>query len=212
MDAINNPALFSSKIVVLLEIDKDTLAYDLAACLVDAGIDNLEIALRTPHSKSAAEIIKKNFDFVNVGLGTVTSLEDVDFAKDLAAKFAFAPDCKPEILKACLAKKLFFIPGVSTAQEIALAYEHGYRLLKYYPAESSGGVDKLAVLHNSLKDQNLRFIPSGGINVSNMQTYLDHSFVTAVAGSWIAPKSLINEKDWKEMATRAKQALKIAGH
>jgi 2-dehydro-3-deoxyphosphogluconate aldolase/(4S)-4-hydroxy-2-oxoglutarate aldolase len=73
-------------------------------------------------------------------------------------------------------------------------------------------VVKLAALHNNLKDQNLQFIPSGGINISNMKTYLDHSFVTAVAGSWIAPKSLINQKDWKEIAARAKQSLKIAGH
>jgi 2-dehydro-3-deoxyphosphogluconate aldolase/(4S)-4-hydroxy-2-oxoglutarate aldolase len=130
----------------------------------------------------------------------------------MAAKFSFAPDCNPEILKACNANNLFFIPGISTAKEMQLAYDYGYRLFKFFPAESSGGILKLEALYNDFKDQNIGFIPSGGINAANMNAYLNKPFVTGVAGSWIAPKALIKAKDWKAIAKNAKQALKNAAH
>lgn len=199
--------LFRSRIIVLLEINNSKNSYDLASCLVDSGIENLEIALRTPSSRTSAEIIRKHFNSVNVGLGTVTSLEDVNFAADIESKFCFAPNCNPKILKACNSKNLFFIPGISSIKEVELACQYDYNLLKFYPAEESGGISKLTHIFNNLQEKKVKFIPSGGINLTNMNDYLDLNFVIAVAGSWIAPKSLIDAKNWKEIASRAKQSL-----
>ena len=204
---MNYSELFISKIIVLVEIENDKDAYDLASCLVDSGIINIEVALRTPSSKKAAEIIKKNFPKINLGLGTVTSKEDVDFASNLSSKFCFAPDCNTKIIEECIQKKIFFIPGVSNLEEIKLAKRYGYNLLKFFPAESSGGIKKLELLNQKALDNNLSFIPSGGINELNMNSYLNKSFVKAVAGSWIAPKKIISSRNWKEISQRAKISL-----
>ena len=204
---MNYSELFISKIIVLVEIQNDKDAYDLASCLVDSGIINIEVTLRTPNSKKAAEIIKKSFPKINLGLGTVTSKEDVDFASNLSSKFCFAPDCNPKILEECIQKKIFFIPGVSNLEEIKLAKRYGYNLLKFFPAESSGGIRKLELLNKKALDNNLSFIPSGGINELNMNLYLNKSFVKAVAGSWIAPKEIISSRNWNEISERAKISL-----
>jgi len=204
---MNYSELFISKIIVLVEIQNDKDAYDLASCLVDSGIINIEVALRTSNSKKAAEIIKKSFPKINLGLGTVTSKEDVDFASNLSSKFCFAPDCNPKILEESIQKKIFFIPGVSNLEEIKLAKRYGYNLLKFFPAESSGGIKKLELLNQKALDNNLSFIPSGGINELNMNSYLNKSFVKAVAGSWIAPKEIISSRNWKEISQRAKISL-----
>jgi len=204
---MNYSELFISKIIVLVEIQNDKDAYDLASCLVDSGIINIEVALRTPNSKKAAEIIKKSFPKINLGLGTVKSKEDVDFASNLSSKFCFAPDCNPKILEESIQKKIFFIPAVSNLEEIKLAKRYGYNLLKFFPAESSGGIKKLELLNQKALDNNLSFIPSGGINELNMNSYLNKSFVKAVAGSWIAPKEIISSRNWKEISHRAKISL-----
>jgi len=204
---MNYSELFISKIIVLVEIQNDKDAYDLASCLVDSGIINIEVALRTSNSKKAAEIIKKSFPKINLGLGTVKSKEDVDFASNLSSKFCFAPDCNPKILEESIQKKIFFIPGVSNLEEIKLAKRYGYNLLKFFPAESSGGIKKLELLNQKALDNNLSFIPSGGINELNMNSYLNKSFVKAVAGSWIAPKEIISSRNWKEISHRAKISL-----
>lgn len=205
---MNYSELFISKIIVLVEIEDDKDAYDLASCLIDSGITNIEVALRTSNSKKAAEIIKKNFPKINLGLGTVKSKDDVDFAINLSAKFCFAPDCNPKILELCNQKKIFFIPGVSNLEEIKLAKRYGYSLLKFFPAESLGGIKKLELLNQKALESNLSFIPSGGIDESNMNSYLNKSFVRAVAGSWIAPKEIISSRNWKEISQRAKISLK----
>jgi Entner-Doudoroff aldolase len=204
---MNYSELFKSKIIVLVEIQNDKDAYDLASCLVDSGVINIEVALRTPNSKKAAEIIKKNFPKINLGLGTITSKEDVDFAINLSSKFCFAPDCNPKILEECNQNKLFFIPGVRNLEEIKLARRYGYNVLKFFPAESLGGIKKLELLNQKVLDNNLSFIPSGGINESNMNSYLNKSFVKAVAGSWIAPKEIIASRNWNEISHRAKISL-----
>ncbi|MBL6649875.1 MAG: hypothetical protein ISP56_06390, partial [Flavobacteriaceae bacterium] len=144
---------------------------------------------------------------INLGLGTVKSKEDVDFASNLSSKFCFAPDCNPKILEESIQKKIFFIPGVSNLEEVRLAKRYGYNLLKFFPAESSGGIKKLELLNQKALDNNLSFIPSGGINELNMNSYLNKSFVKAVAGSWIAPKEIISSRNWKEISHRAKISL-----
>lgn len=204
---MNYSELFVSKIIVLVEIEDDKDAYDLASCLVDSGIINIEVALRTSNSKKAAEIIKKNFPKINLGLGTVKSKDDVDFAINLSSKFCFAPDCNPKILELCNQKKIFFIPGISNLEEIKLAKRYGYSLLKFFPAESLGGIKKLELLNQKALENNLSFIPSGGINESNLNSYLNKSYVKAVAGSWIAPKEIISSRNWKEISQRAKISL-----
>ena len=88
-----------------------------------------------------------------------------------------------------------------------MAKRYGYNLLKFFPAESSGGIRKLELLNQKAMDNNLSFIPSGGIDELNMNSYLNKSFVKAVAGSWIAPKEIISSRNWKEISKRAKISL-----
>ena len=92
-------------------------------------------------------------------------------------------------------------------EEIKLAKRYGYSLLKFFPAESLGGIKKLELLNQKALENNLSFIPSGGINESNLNSYLNKSYVKAVAGSWIAPKEIISSRNWKEISQRAKISL-----
>jgi 2-dehydro-3-deoxyphosphogluconate aldolase/(4S)-4-hydroxy-2-oxoglutarate aldolase len=198
-----------NKIIPVLTIENSTLAVDLAKCLYDSGIRNLEITLRTKEAKKATElIINTNLDF-NIGIGTVLSFDDLYFSKDIGADFALSPCTDIELIKESFKIDFKFIPGVSTSTDINTAIKLGCKTLKLFPTIQLGGLNYFRSIYSPYKSSELNFIALGGINDKNANVYVKNECFIGVGASWIATNELINNKDWKEINRRAKILLSL---
>ena len=201
--------LKENKIISVLTIENSSLAVDLAKCLFDSGIRNLEITLRTKEAKKAIELIlSTNLNF-NIGIGTVLTLDDLNFAKDIGADFSLSPCTDIELIKESFKIDFNFIPGVSTSSDINTAIKLGCKVLKLFPAIQLGGFSYFKSIYSPYKSSELNFIALGGINDRNAKDFLKNESFIGVGASWIATNELIKNKDWKEITRRAKLMLEL---
>ena len=201
--------LKENKIISVLTIENSALAVDVARCLFDSGIRNLEITLRTKEAKKAIELISNtNLDF-NIGVGTVLDLEDLYFAKDIGANFALSPCSDIEIIKESFKIDYKFVPGVSTSSDINTAIKLGCKALKLFPTIQLGGLSYFKSIYSPFKSLDVKFIALGGIDDMNAKDFVKNECFIGVGASWIATNELINNKDWKEINRRAKLMLKL---
>ena len=206
---IHQVVIKNNKIISVLTIKDSTKALDLAKCLYDSGIVNLDIRLRTSESRKAVELIT-NFKYeFNIGVGTVLSIDDLNFVKSLGIKYAFSPVTDYNILEYSKQINFNFIPGVSNINDINNALNYKCKFLKYYHAEKSGGILNLNTLINMNKLSELKFIAMGGLNSINIQPYLNHKNITGVGLSWIADENLIESSNWTEINRRANLILNL---
>ncbi len=199
----------NNKIISVLTIKDSTKALDLAKCLYDSGIVNLDIRLRTSESRKAIELITNSKYEFNIGVGTVLSIDDLNFVKSLGIKYAFSPVTDYNILEYSKQINFNFIPGVSNINDISNALNHKCQFLKYYPAEKSGGILNLNSLINNNKLSELKFIAMGGLNSLNIKPYLNHNNITGIGLSWIADENLIDSSNWNEISRRANLILNL---
>ena len=195
--------LIDNKIISVLTIKDYKKSLDLAKCLYDSGIVNLDIRLRTQQSKKAIELIKNSKFKFNIGIGTVLSLEDLYFVKSLGIKYAYSPNTDVKILNNANKLDIQFIPGISNIDNVISAVKCNCKYLKYYPAENSGGIRNLNSLINKNKLSELKFIAMGGINSSNIKAYLKHKNIVGIGLSWIANENLVESSNWIEINRRA---------
>ncbi|MFB0999489.1 MAG: bifunctional 4-hydroxy-2-oxoglutarate aldolase/2-dehydro-3-deoxy-phosphogluconate aldolase, partial [Colwellia sp.] len=125
--------------------------------------------------------------------------------QDAGAKFAISPGLTKDLLKAGNEGNIALIPGISSISEMMDGIDYGYDHLKFFPAEASGGVKAIQSIGGPFPD--IRFCPTGGINLSNMNDYLALSNVACCGGSWLVTDEIIKNKDWDKITELAKQAL-----
>jgi 2-dehydro-3-deoxyphosphogluconate aldolase / (4S)-4-hydroxy-2-oxoglutarate aldolase len=205
-------ALFErATIIPVLTIDRVEDAVPLARALVAGGVRVLEVTLRTPVAIEAAKAIIAEVPDAIVGIGTILNADDLARAEALGAVFGISPGATPELLKAAAASDLPFAPGIVTASELMQARAHGFNLVKFFPAEPSGGIKALRALAGPFPDT--RFCPTGGIGDANAAAWLAEPNVVAVGGSWICPAGDIRSGNWAgitAMCNRAMKSLKPA--
>lgn len=194
-----------SGVIAVLVIDDLKHALPLANALLEGGVKTIELTLRTPAALEAAAMIKKELPEVNLGIGTVLTIEQVKAIADLGVDFGVAPGCNPKIIEAAHKYGVSFAPGVATPSEIEIAVESGCRVLKYFPAEPLGGIGYLKNMASPYKYLGLKFIPLGGLNISNAASYLSSELVAAIGGSWIAKRDLIVNEKWETITKNAKE-------
>lgn len=196
-----------SKIIAVTVIDDSKNAQLLAETLLESGINAIELTLRTPEAFQCLAIMRKTCPDMIAGVGTVLTTDQVKRAVDEGAAFAVAPGLSPEVVEAARAAGLPFAPGIMTPSDIEAALRLDCRLLKFFPAESVGGIRFLNTLTSPYAHLNLEFIPLGGLTVENFTDYLNLKNVPAVGGSWIAPRDAIKRRDWKTIRENASQAV-----
>ena len=190
LDAI----LAQGRLIPVITIEDAERAVPLAEAIVAAGVATLEVALRTPAAFDAIRRIVREVPRAVVGAGTIRSPDDVRRAVDLGAKFAVSPGTTAKIYAACAAANLPLLPGVATASEILTALEHGFEVVKFFPAVPAGGIPAIKALRGPFPT--VRFCPTGGINEANFAEWLRLPGVVAVGGSWLAPDDKIRAGDW----------------
>ena len=195
--------------VAVLVIDDPENAVDLAKTLLDNGINVMELTLRTPAALEALRIIRKEVPQMIAGAGTVLTTAQVDEVKAAGAEFAVAPGFNPRVVGRARELGLSFAPGIMTPSDIEAALEIGCRMLKFFPAETTGGLKHLKAMAAPYVHLGVSYIPLGGINAANLASYIGSSLVGAVGGSWIATRELIASKDWAAIGRNADEAMAI---
>src|SRR5882724_1365458 len=201
-------ALFQSACVIpVLTIERLEDAVPLAKALVAGGVRVLEVTLRTPVAIEAAKAIIANVPEAIVGIGTILNGDDLARAEALGARFGISPGATPDLLKAAAGSRLPFAPGIATASELMQALAHGFNLLKFFPAEQSGGIKALRALAGPFPDA--RFCPTGGIGEVNAAAWLAEPNVVAVGGSWLCPAADIRSGNWSGITAICNRTMKL---
>lgn len=190
-------------VVAVVILDDLKHAVPLSEALLKGGVNAIELTLRTPVAIDAAKIIKKEVPEMLLGFGTVLTTQQVREVVDVGADFAVAPGCNPKIIAEAKKQGLSFAPGIMTPTDIEMAIEQGCRVLKFFPAKTSGGMPHLNSIVAPYKYLGLKFIPLGGVNLENAKEYLSSPLISAVGGSWVAKRPLIQNENWGTITKNA---------
>lgn len=196
-------------VIAVLVIDELKHAIPVAKALLKGGVDAIELTLRTPAALDAAKAIKNEVPEITLGIGTVLTTGQIEAVAKIGVDFAVAPGCNPKVIAAAQNHGLSFAPGIMTPSDIEAAVELGCRILKYFPAESSGGINHLKNMVAPYHYLGLKFIPLGGLNLANAGTYIESSLIAAIGGSWIAKQDLIRSEAWDTITQNAKEITEL---
>ncbi|MCH7752651.1 MAG: bifunctional 4-hydroxy-2-oxoglutarate aldolase/2-dehydro-3-deoxy-phosphogluconate aldolase [Planctomycetes bacterium] len=200
--------LEAAGVMAVLMIDHAADAAPLAETLLEGGIRAMELTLRTDAAIDSLRAIKKAVPEMLVGIGTVLTPEQVKQVSGEGAAFAVSPGMNPRVAQAAVDCGLPFAPGIVTPSDVEAALEFGFRRLKFFPAEVSGGLAYLRNIAAPYNHLGVKYIPLGGVNQANLAEYLSEPLVAAVGGSWLAPKQAIAEGNWAHIRTLAEAASK----
>jgi 2-dehydro-3-deoxyphosphogluconate aldolase/(4S)-4-hydroxy-2-oxoglutarate aldolase len=194
-----------SPIIPVVAIENKEDAIPLAEALIKGGINIMEVTLRTSDALQAIELIAQNVPEMCVGAGTVCDEIQLEQTLDVKSKFVFSPGISPELIRSAYDNSIPFIPGVATPSEVMRASNHGIKHCKLFPASVVGGVDLLKAYQGPF--EHMKFCPTGGVNLDNMNEYLALDNVFCVGGTWIATNKLIAQKKFDTITDLTKEAL-----
>lgn len=173
--------------VVVINDEKETI--EILSKLREGGINCAEITFRTACAKEAIAIGTKAFEDMNIGAGTVINAEQAKSAVQAGAKFIVSPGFSDEVARYCTDEKIPYYPGCVTPTEIMRALSYGLNVVKFFPAGVYGGLKAMKAL--SAPFPQVRFIPTGGVDLSNLKEYLDFDKVYAVGGSFMMKGDIV---------------------
>jgi len=189
--------------VVIMTNAKDAIA--LGKAILAGGLPIVEITLRTDAAITAIETLANEFPELLVGAGTVLSVEQVQKAVKAGAKFIVTPGFNTKVVDYCVKNNIPIIPGISSPTLIEMALERNLKVVKFFPAEALGGISFLKAI--AAPYPNIKFIPTGGINQTNIKNYLAYDRVFACGGSWMVENSLITAGKFEVITKLIKEAL-----
>lgn len=195
-------------ILPVINIPEASLAEDVAKALRAGGLNSIEVTLRSSDSLESIKIIKEKFPDMTVAAGTVLSTKTVDDVLAAGADFIVCPGFDEEIVDYCNKKGVLVVPGVSSGSEIQKAVKMGLKILKFFPAELSGGIEAIKLLSGPFPS--VKFVPTGGINFKNLGTYLENEKILACGGSYMATADQIKNRDFEGITAACKKALDIS--
>ena len=191
--------------VVVLNDAKD--AEPLGKALMQGGLPAAEVTFRTAAAEESIRIMAEKFPDMLVGAGTVLTIDQVDRAAAAGAKFIVAPGLDEEVVKYCLEKDIPVCPGTQTASEMMKAIKLGLTHVKFFPAENAGGLAMIKAIGAALTA--LRFMPTGGINATNVVEYLKNDKIFCCGGSWMVKGDMIKAGQFAEIEAKVAEAAAI---
>ena len=191
-------------IIPVIKIDDADKAVPLAKALIAGGIPCAEVTFRTAQGEEAMRRINKEVPGILLGAGTVLTVEQVDKAIAAGAKFIVSPGFNPKVVAHCIAKKIPITPGCSNPSDIEQALEMGLDVVKFFPAEQTGGLEYIKAI--AAPYTSLSFIPTGGINAQNVAKYIAYEKILACGGSWMVSADLINAGEFDKITSLCREA------
>lgn len=182
-------------------------AVPLAQALVDGGIPAIEVTCRNAHALDAIRAVRAAFPQMVIAAGTILREEQIAAAQAAGVDFIVTPGLDPDIVRVAQAAGLPIVPGVCNPTEITAAVKLGLETLKFFPAEITGGVAALTLYHGPFP--NVRFVPTGGMNMENIGRYLAKPFIAACGGSYMAKGDDIQAGRFEEIASNCRRCREI---
>ena len=177
----------------------------LADVLCEEGLPCAEVTFRTAAAKDAIRMMADEQPEMLVGAGTVLTVEQVEQAIEAGAKFIVSPGFDPEIVDYCISKNIAVFPGCVTPSEAAQAVKRGMKVVKFFPAQQFGGVSTVKAL--AAPYTTLKFMPTGGVNMENLESYLSCDKVIACGGSWMVKSELIESGQFEKIRQMTRQTV-----
>ena len=191
--------------VVVLDDAKD--AKPLAEALVKGGLPCAEVTFRTAAAEESIRIMASEFPEMLVGAGTVLTTEQVDRAVNAGAKFIVSPGLNPKIVKYCIEKGVPVTPGTANPSDVEQAIELGLEVVKFFPAEAAGGLNMIKSM--AAPYTQMKFMPTGGVNAKNLESYLSCDKIIACGGSWMVKGDLVKAGKFDEIREMTEEAVKL---
>lgn len=198
--------LEKKRIVPVVVLRNIADAKPLARALCDGGLPCAEITFRTETAADCIQVMTEEFPEMLIGAGTVLTTAQADQAMKAGADFIVSPGLNPTVVKHCIKKKYPIIPGVNNPSDIEAALSFGLTLVKFFPAEASGGLEMIKALSGPYPQ--VRFMPTGGITPDNLHTYLAFDKVVACGGTWMVRDDLIKLQNFEEVKRLTEDALR----
>lgn len=202
--------IFDLKLVPLVVLDDAADAVPMAKALVEGGIPVAEVTFRTDAAADVIRAMAEQVPEILVGAGTVHTVAQAQTAVEAGAKFIVTPGFQPDVVRWCVEHQVDIVPGTAVPSDIEQAISFGLSVCKFFPAEAYGGVKTLKALKGPYAD--IRFMPTGGVSLDNMNDYLALPNVAAVGGSFMTPSAAVKAKDWAKLTEACRTALtKVQG-
>ena len=196
------------KVVPVVVLDDVKDAEPLAKALVEGGLPCAEVTFRTEAAAESIRIMTEVYPDMLVGAGTVLTTEQVDKAVGSGAKFIVSPGFDPEIVDYCIGKKIPVFPGCISPSEVAQAVKRGRNVVKFFPAEQSGGLAMIKAM--AAPYHMLKFMPTGGINTENLKEYLACEKILCCGGSWMVKGDMIKAGEFEKIKKLTREAKELA--
>lgn len=204
--------MLEKRLLPVVVLDDENHAEPLAQALLAAGLDVIEITLRTEAALGGIRRIRERFPEMHVGAGTLLDPDIVPQLADLGVEFAVAPGLNAAVIQATQRAGMQIFPGVTSPTEIEMARALGVETLKFFPAEPLGGVSMLKALIGPYGHTGVRFVPTGGIDAEKAVDYAKLDAVAAIGGSWFVKGRLMKEGRFDEIERLTREAIQcIAG-
>ena len=201
--------ILSKQLIPVAVIDDTSHALPLAEALLEAGLNVIEVTLRTKAALACIEIIKKSAPEMIIGAGTILDHKLIPELIDKGVSFGITPGLNPLVIESAKKHELLVMPGVMTPSEIEQARNYELDVLKFFPAEAAGGAAMLKAFAGPYSHTDIKFIPTGGINTNNMESYLKIPCVAAVGGSWFVATKLLQAGNYDEITSLTTQAISL---
>jgi 2-dehydro-3-deoxyphosphogluconate aldolase/(4S)-4-hydroxy-2-oxoglutarate aldolase len=193
----------------IIQAEQPAQAVAIAKAMQQGGVTAVEVVLRTSAALDCISAIRAEVPQLLTGAGTILSAKDAVNAKAAGAQFLVSPASTPDLLKAMINTELALAPGVATPSEMAMALEMGLTELKFFPAHLAGGIEMLKALAGIF--QQVKFCPTGGVQLNNLAEFLALPNVFVVGGSWLSPKDLVLQQNWAAITELTRQSVAVAG-
>jgi 2-dehydro-3-deoxyphosphogluconate aldolase / (4S)-4-hydroxy-2-oxoglutarate aldolase len=193
-------------VVPVITLTDPIQAAPLGEALVAGDVPVAEVTFRSDAAAKGIELMRAEIPDLLVGAGTVLTVDQADAALAAGAQFVVTPGFNPRVVDHCLQKGVPIFPGVNAAAQIEAALERGLTVVKFFPAEASGGVQMLKAL--SAPYRGVKFMPTGGVSLANLLEYLALPSVVACGGSWLAPKAALAAGDYAAITEIARATVR----
>lgn len=197
--------IYNIGIVPVVKLDRVEDALPLAEALIKGNLPCAEVTFRTSAAAESIRLMSEEFPEMLVGAGTVLTVEQVDIAVENGAKFIVTPGLNPRVVEYCVKKNIPVFPGVANASDIEQALSFGLEVVKFFPAETNGGLNAINALSGPYP--NIRFIPTGGVNLQNMNSYLKSDKIVACGGTWMVNDALVNAGEFDKITQISQEAV-----
>lgn len=197
-----------TKIIPVVVVENEEETRKIAELCLEF-LPSIELTLRTGYGYKALEILAKDYPNIQRSAATVLNIEQVERVVDLGTNIIISPGFQPAMLEYAKNKNYYYIPGAATPSEVEQCLAYGYKYIKFFHAALYGGINWIKSIAPVYKHTGVKFMPLGGVNIDNVKEYLQNEYVFACGGTWLCPRNLIEEKNWKEIKRRFEEANKL---